>query len=227
MKTFLGRAWRRSNRAVSRAWLNTKVSPSNIVLEKYGNRAEAWYVAADIAPGAIAYCGGVGRDASYDFALVEQKHLQVYSFDPTPNAIAYMEKENQGRVDYRPWGLLDSDRTITFYAPFNPAHSSWFAENLHGTSTSVDAQCFTIKTVMEKLGHDHIDLLKIDIEGSWHAVLTQMIADSIFPDMICVEFDSPAPINRVYAVAKGLFRNGYKLVLREFDNAVFVRQQAG
>ena len=147
----------------------------------------------------------------------------MFSFDPTPLAIAYMERENKGRVDYHPWGMLDGDRTISFHAPFDLTHGSWFAENLHSTSTSVEAQCFTVRSIMSKLGHDHIDLLKIDIEGSWHAVLLKMLADSIFPQTICVEFDSPAPINRVRAVTNALFRNGYKLVLREHDNAVFLR----
>jgi FkbM family methyltransferase len=208
---------------LSRAWLNSKLVASSITLEKYGNGAEAWYVPADIAPGSIAYCGGVGLDANYDFALAEVKHCKVFSFDPTPLAIAYMERENRGRVEFHPWGLLDSDQIISFYAPYDVRHGSWFAENLHNTSRKVDAQCHSLKSIMTMLGHDHIDLLKIDIEGSWHAVLLQMVRDGIFPQTICVEFDSPAPIGRVRAVTNALLASGYDLILREHDNAVFSR----
>jgi len=226
MRTFLGRVWRRLNRSVSRAWLTRQLSPSPVRLECFGEGGEAWYVPADIAPGAVVYCGGVGLDASYDFALAEIKRCEVHSFDPTPLAIDYMDRMNQGRVRFHPWGMLDSDSLISFYAPYDLSHGSWFAENLHNSATRIEAQCYTVRTIMARLGHDHIDLLKIDIEGSWYAVLLRMVEDRIFPGMICVEFDSPAPLGRVRTVTRALLDNGYKLVLREHDNAVFLRPAA-
>ena len=39
---------------------------------------------------------------------------------------------------------------------------------------------------MRELGHDHIDLLKLDIEGAEFAVLEKMTAESVRPKIICV-----------------------------------------
>ncbi|MFC3098007.1 FkbM family methyltransferase [Alteraurantiacibacter palmitatis] len=222
----LGQAWRRANRLISRRWLETQIRPTKRALQMYGQGHAAWWVPADIAPGSIAYCGGVGLDATFDFALAEEKRLEVHSFDPTPRAIAYIEQENHGRVHFHPWGLLDRNEVMRFHAPADPRHVNFFIENLHNTSDYFEAECLTIGTIMQRLGHDRIDLLKIDIEGSWLPVLSRMLDDRIYPATLCVEFDSPAPLSRVRPIVKRLQQAGYMLVRRDKENCVFLHDAA-
>jgi FkbM family methyltransferase len=42
---------------------------------------------------------------------------------------------------------------------------------------------------MEQLGHDRIDLLKIDIEGAEYKVIESILADKLDIRVICVEYD--------------------------------------
>ena len=109
---------------------------------------------------------GVGLDATYDFALADRKGSRVFSFDPTPTSVAYMEKENADRVVFHPWGMMGEDRVFRFYAPINLAHELWFTQIFHSTGQYFDAECCTIKTIMRRLGHRQLYLLKIDIEGA-------------------------------------------------------------
>ncbi|WP_169053626.1 FkbM family methyltransferase [Alteraurantiacibacter aquimixticola] len=193
-----------------------------VELRQYGQGHAAWWVPADLAAGSVAYCGGVGLDATFDFALADEMGLEVHSFDPTPRALEYMERENRGRVRMHPWGLLDRDEVVRFHAPADPRHVNFFVENLHGTEEYFEAECLTISTVMERLGHERIDLLKIDIEGSWGKVIDRMLDDSILPGTLCVEFDSPAPLWRVRPIVRRLQKAGYSLVRRDKENCVFV-----
>ena len=225
IRTLTGRAWRKANRLVSIRWLKSRVQPLPVTLERYGEGHAAWHVPADTAPGAVAYCGGVGLDATFDFALAERKGLEVHSFDPTPGSIRYMEKSNRGRVQFHPWGLLDEERTVRFHAPADSRHANWFVDNLHGTSDFFDAECMTIGDAMRRLGHGRIDLLKIDIEGSWDRVLDRMLDDGILPETLCVEFDSPAPLWRVRPMVLRLEEVGYSLVRSERENCVFLLGQ--
>lgn len=225
VKVLAGRVWRRANRLVSRAWLRTQIEPNDYEFERFGEGHAAWWVLKDIEPGLIAYCGGVGQDATFDFDLAEKKGLEVHSFDPTPNSIEYMERQNRGRVNFHPWGMLDCDKTIRFHAPLDQNHANWFVENLHGTDNYFEADCFTIETIMKKLGHGTIELLKIDIEGSWGHVLSSMLESRIHPRIVCVEFDSPAPLPRVRRTVRALQSAGYKLARRDKENCVFVRSQ--
>ena len=222
VKRLAGRAWRLANRALSRAWLARRLRACPVELERLGHGPAACWVPRGIAPGAVAYCGGVGLDASYDFALAEAKRLDVHSFDPTPAAIAFMARENRGRVAFHPWGLMDRDGILRLHAPFDPAHANWFAENLHGTAETVEVECLSIATVMARLGHGRIDLMKLDIEGSWFAVIPAMLAAGVRPATLCVEFDSPAPLVRVRRVVLALEAAGYALAARDGDNAAFV-----
>ena len=47
-----------------------------------------------------------------------------------------------------------------------------------------------LSTIMRELGHNRIDLLKLDIEGCECEVLDQMLEEQIFPTYLGVDFDS-------------------------------------
>ncbi|MDY7098696.1 MAG: FkbM family methyltransferase [Pseudomonadota bacterium] len=224
LKRYANGAWRRLNRYVSRTWLGMQTQPDGFSFERYGEGHAAWWVPSDTKAGAIAYCGGVGRDATFDFGLAEEKGMVVHSFDPTPGSIAYMEEQNRDRVNFHAWGMLDRDEVMRFHSPANPQHANWFIDNLHGTDDYFEAPCYTIKTIMEKLGHTEIELLKIDIEGSWGQVLHSMLESKIYPRTVCVEFDSPAPLSRVRGMTRALQAAGYVLARRDKENCVFVKK---
>lgn len=221
LRVFVGRAWRNLNRRLSRLYISRLAAQDDTGLVRLGSEAGGWRAPVDAPAGAVAYCGGVGVDATFDFALRCECGLEVHSFDPTPKAIAYMERANKADVAFHPWGMMDEDQSIRFYAPISDSHQSWFAENLHNTDKFIDAQCFRISTIMRKLGHEALYLLKIDIEGSWYGVLDAMLADGVTPEVVNVEFDSPAPIWRVMRTTRALMRSGYAVVYQEKDNVTF------
>jgi len=225
LKVLAGRVWRNLNRRLSRLYVGTRLDPADARLVRLGSAHGGWHLPADMPAGAVAYCGGVGLDASFDFALAE-RGLEVHSFDPTPSSIDYMARENDGRVAFHPWGMIGADRTVRFHAPIDPAHQSWFAENLHATADSFEAPCLRIATIMQRLGHARLDFLKIDIEGSWYPVIPDMLASGVRPAAIGLEFDSPAPVWRVARVMRALERAGYRAVHREGDNVTFLREAA-
>ena len=75
--------------------------------------------------------------------------------------------------------------------------------------------------------HDHIDLLKIDIEGAENVVLDQMLDDEIYPKYLCVEFDlllkRKDKDNSTLGVINRLRENGYKIVMNDNLNITFER----
>lgn len=218
---FFGRIWRNLNRRVSRAYVDVSTKKTTHKMEKIGSYANGWFVPLDMPKNALCYCVGVGRDASFDFELVD-RGANVFSFDPTPPAVEYMRQKNtQGKVNFRPWGLLDEDSSMRLFFPLAGDHGSYFIEDLHRTGQYYEVPCYRLKTIMEKLSHDSLYILKIDIEGSWYRALKDVIMSEIFAEFLQVEFDSPAPVWRVAHIVRLLAQSGYKLVLREGDNAVF------
>jgi FkbM family methyltransferase len=180
-----------------------------------------WKIPKDILKsGAVCYCAGVGEDASFDLELATKFHCTVLSFDPTPRAIAYIEKLRTlpKTMQFFPFGIWDKDERIRFYEPGNPNHVSHSALNLHGTTKYFEADCHSISTLMKDFGHESIALLKLDIEGAEYRVIDSLIQHDIFPSVICVEYDEAyKPLDkdwafRIKASLEKLISAGYRII---------------
>ena len=53
---------------------------------------------------------------------------------------------------------------------------------------SIEVSVFSVPSIMKKLNHTSISLIKIDIEGSEYQVIDDMIENGIFPQQILVEY---------------------------------------
>jgi FkbM family methyltransferase len=106
-------------------------------------------------------------------------------------------------IRFHPWGLWSGDSTQRFYAPIDPKHVSHSIANLQETETFIEAECRSITSLMDELGHDRLDLLKLDIEGAEYEVLDALIDAGIRPSVLCVDFHKVGTIDdMVAAVAR-------------------------
>lgn len=212
---------------VSRA----RIHPAPLVT--VGRGSGAWVVpaAALSNPQAIVYAVGVGENTDFDEALAGDHHLTVHAFDPTPRAIAHAAKVSARlpRFRFQPLGLWNEDADLTFHAPANPSHVSHSLTGLQGHRPSFTAPCRRLTTLMRDLGHNRVDLLKIDIEGAEYAVLRDILRAAVPVGALCVEFDethSPQDAgwrDRIAAMVAELEAGGYRLVaVRPKGNYTFL-----
>lgn len=176
----------------------------------------------------ICYSGGVGEDITFDEALIERFGCQVYAFDPTPRAIEFVMREapDPATFHFMPLGLWSEDTTLRFHAPRDPAHVSHSVINLQGTDKWFEAPCRSLASLMAELGHERIDLLKLDIEGAEHAVLSAMLDAGIRPSVVCLEIDRPVTPGRAWTTVRRLMGGGYALVGLEGWDLTFVLGEA-
>lgn len=170
-------------------------------LIRLGGRYAGWIIPGNvITSGSICYCAGVGEDISFDRALIDRFGCHVLAFDPTPRAIAYVQKQGPiANFTLNPCGLWDKDETLKFYAPADPNHVSHSAINLQHTDTYFEAPVRRTASIMREFGHAHIDLLKLDIEGAEYKVLNSILEDKINIKVLCVEYDEGyAPLDNSY-----------------------------
>jgi len=204
-----------------------KAQCGELKLERLGSDYGGWTVPVDLLnERSICYCVGVGIDASFDFSLVEQFSCNVFSFDPTPKAIDYMEQAeyDRNRLRFLPIGVWNEDTQLRFYSPANPQETSHSVFDLHGTGKHFTAECRRLSTIMQDLGHDHIDLLKLDIEGAWRKVIRNIVDERIRISILCVELDSPVTLARVLRIIRMLGSIGFVLAHFEKDNYLFVQK---
>jgi FkbM family methyltransferase len=184
-----------------------------------------WLPEFIIQPGAVAYCAGAGEDISFDLAL-HDREMRVVTIDPTPRAVSYVNAvaPKSDRFAFVPVGLWDTAAEQRFYYPRDPAIAAWACSivNLQETSEYFTAKVETLRDVMDDLGDNHIDVLKLDIEGAEHRVIESFIADGLRPVVLCVEFDQPVPLRNVLRSIRLLQQSGYRLLHIEGWNYTFV-----
>lgn len=104
-------------------------------------------------PDCIIYTFGMNYETTLEAELLDRtRHCQVWGYDYRSNSFGSHIKPNY-RTHFFSWGLANFDS----HEPHN------------------NPKLYTLKTLLEINKHDHIDLLKIDIEGWEFETLSQII----------------------------------------------------
>ena len=164
----------------------------------------------------IVYSAGLGLDITFDEELIDEYKLSVHGFDPTPKSIEHLKAHGMPNGFYlHEYGISDKNGSQTFHIPVNPDHVSHSTTKHRNTSTeAIEVTMQTLQTTMQRLGHDSIDLLKMDIEGSEYDVIDEICREDITVRQVLIEFhhhfDNVAVSSTKAAVAK-LNQFGYKV----------------
>jgi FkbM family methyltransferase len=157
--------------------LGTEYGGYGILLDRLGSES-------------VVYSFGLGEDISFDLSLIERVRCKVFGFDPTPRSIAWIKAQSvPPELELRQLGIADRDGEASFAPPENPEHISHSLVEVASNDTSqVRFQVRRLSTLMRELGHERIDVLKMDVEGAEYAVLEDLAASRIFPKQLLVEF---------------------------------------
>ncbi len=157
----------------------------------YGNGYGGFYVDPTLVPNqAIVYSFGIGEDISFDKAIISNHGCKVYGFDPTPKSINYVKNnETPESFYFHPYGIGERTEMVTFHLPKNKDHvsGSVYDHKLVDEHNSVEVLLKEFNEIVSEMGHDHIDVLKMDIEGSEYVVMEGILKSGIPIKQILVE----------------------------------------
>ena len=209
---------------------------SSHTLEELGDGYGGWYVPTDmIQSDWVIYSFGIGEDITFDVELMERFGCTVHGFDPTPRAIAYAQSQSELYPTFKfyPYGVWSEDTEIKFYNPRKEHFASYSILNLRHQEAYITAQVKTIKTLMHDLGHQQVDLIKMDVEGAEQMVVPNLIADRIYTKVLCVEYDQPVEtfsrlawqcFRQSLVLTSRLKKAGYHLVCVEGLTATYLHE---
>lgn len=196
-------------------------------LKRFGTAYGGWVLPVGrLTPCGVCYAIGVGEDASLEDELLRKTDCLVWSFDPTPQSIAHVQKQafDPARFRFVPVGVWDSIETVRFFQHRNTAYETHSPVNLWETTSYFDAPCSTVAALMRNFKHDALVLLKVDVEGGEWRVLQNILEDAPDVRILCVIFCQPAPFWRVAAMVRRLARNGYRYLCHDEWKFTFLRQ---
>lgn len=159
---------------------------------RVGSSYGGWVIPVDrLSRDSVCYCVGCGEDISFDLGLISRYGCNVWAFDPTPRAIAYVRDTTRAVRGYHfePTALWDHRGTVSFFVPENREHVSHSITNLQKSADAITVPCDRLSNIARANGHTHIALLKLDIEGAERTVLETMLEDGVVVDVLLVEFD--------------------------------------
>jgi FkbM family methyltransferase len=158
----------------------------------YGSSYGGFYIhPALLNANSVIYSFGIGKDITFDIRCIRNHGCRVFAFDPTPKSINWIRsKKINPRFTFFDYGIACQSGLHDFFLPSNPRGTSGSLADSPAVSRTK-----TIKVLMQsfhdittQLGHHHIDVVKMDIEGEEYAVLDDILSTGISIDQILVEF---------------------------------------
>ena len=133
----------------------------------------------------LIYSIGIGRDITFDLALINRANVDVHAFDPTPLSLQWLKTQNlPNGFHVHEWGIADFDGTANFDLP----QESGFVSCTISENGQYPCEVYTLNTIKSKLNHGYIDVLKMDIEGAEYNVIKQMMCEPVAIGQLLVEF---------------------------------------
>jgi FkbM family methyltransferase len=197
------------------------------------NCSSDWYGTLDggfyINPGllnnkSIVYSFGIGENISFDTDIINKHNCTIYAFDSTPKSIIWIEQQMlPATFNFHPYGLNKRNGILNFYLRGNKHNTS--EKNL---TVAVSVRSFT--DITRQLEHKHIDVLKLDIEGSEYEVLDSILKSRIEIVQVLVKIneklfaDGRSRTKKLFASMK---EHGYEIfaVSDDMEKVSFIRSK--
>jgi FkbM family methyltransferase len=207
------------NRETDAASVNHLKPAVNIVCRWYGTSYGGFYIIADwLNESSVIYSFGIGKDVSFDLECIRRHGSPVCAFDPTPKAIEWIARQKlPEKFHFYPYGISASVTGETdFYLPANPrgVSGSIIKHREVDSEKAIKVMMKTFEDIIGEMKHTHIDVLKMDIEGSEYEVLDSVLRSHVTVDQILVEFhdrnfDTDVPRSR--EAVRRLYNKGYHI----------------
>lgn len=194
-----------------------------------------WFSPEQFNENSIVYSLGVGDEIDFDLAIIDKYGVEVFAFDPTPNSVNMLHGSKlPDRFHFHPWAVTADDGTLKFYPRLkrDGTKSDVMFTMVPEEETKddvIEVPAYSLSSISTILGHDRIDVLKVDIEGAEYEVLEGLLEAKVLPTQLLVEFHHrfvEDGLQRTYDIIEQLRAAGYRIfAISEIGREIsFLRQ---
>lgn len=189
---------------------------NGVRLERLGSDWGGWTIPVEeLGHRPVCYCAGAGGDVSFDLELLRRYDATVRCIDPSAvfGEAAQQAAGHAPTFAFRQAALASADGSIEMFVSSDPLSSTASSENIYRTNRRFVVEACSLTTLMADWGDDHIDLLKLDIEGSEYEVLESVSPTVLGVRVLCIEFHHTSSSSRALRILEAL-RPDYRIVHR-------------
>lgn len=168
----------------------------------------------------VVYSMGIGDNIDFELAVMDEWGAEVHAFDPTPPAAWVNNLGLPDRFHFHAWAAAAEDGELMLYprikrdgSTSNDMYTLVAGES--GRHDGIKVPAKSISSIMATLGHDSVDIIKLDIEGAEYEVLEDLLSGRIRPRHLLVEFHHRFPgigKSKTTAIVRQLQLNGYRIL---------------
>jgi len=147
----------------------------------------------------VVYSLGVGDSIAFDLQIIKNCGATVHAFDPTPFSVEWIGSQALPRqFVFHQWAIAGSDgvmrmaRRVSRKKRKSKVMWTSILDN-SGDPEIIEVPCFTLQTIMKKLNHERIDLVKMDVEGAEYEIIESLLNMPNRPSQLLVEFHHRFP----------------------------------
>ncbi len=158
----------------------------------YGNSYGGFYVNPHlIDKHSIVYSFGIGKDISFDRKIISRHKCKVFGFDPTPTSIDYINSlPIEPLFAFYGYGISTKTGIEKFYLPEEGKgiSGSLLLNQFVSDKGYIEVKMKSFDDISNELGHQHVDIVKMDIEGAEYEVLETLMNSKVTIKQLLVEF---------------------------------------
>ncbi len=168
----------------------------------------------------VVYSMGIGDNIDFELAVMDEWGAEVHAFDPTPPAAWVKNLGLPDRFHFHAWAAAAEDGELMLYPRIKRDGST--SDDMYtlvagesGRHDGIKVPAKSISSIMATLGHDSVDIIKLDIEGAEYEVLEDLLSDRIRPRHLLVEFHHRFPgigKSMTTDIVRQLQLNGYRIL---------------
>jgi FkbM family methyltransferase len=185
--------WLRYCKRVIRAGVGTDhlLAPEvKLATRRLGSDYGGWVVAVEPlckTTNPIVLSFGLGDDISFDEEISRRYGAHVYGFDPTTASLSWIAACGKpASMQILPIGIARFDGRQKFLCPATDSRGNFSAKAAAGHTVICDVMRYS--SILNLLELQHIDVLKLDVEGSEYDVIPDIVTSSILPIQLLIEF---------------------------------------
>lgn len=167
-----------------------------------------------VGEGDICYCVGAGGDISFDLELIHRHGAVVRAVDPVQKYgdEALRQVGGDPRFSFRVAALATRDGPIRMQPHHESSSASLSAAGLYETEEWTEVAGLTLTSLMREFGDDHIDLLKLDLEGLEYELVPTLDLVAVGVRVFAIQLHHVGSVGQAMRLIEELRRQGFRLV---------------
>lgn len=184
----------------------------------------------------VIFSLGIANDIRFDKGLINSFACNIHAFDPTPEWIDWITAQHTPpEFHFHPFAIGNTDGTMRFprHAHKNGSSSAPMpprSDARNEDDSTIEVPVKRITTIMNELGVESIDILKMDIEAAEYEVIDDILDSGVPVYQLLVEFHhrfKTVPIEKTKTVLQKLSDAGYRIfhISEKYREFSFIHEQ--